>query len=222
MAKTIKRKILKNKRVVVTAGASMEDIDPVRYITNRSSGKMGIRFAEVAKQMGAEVILIHGHVDQPLPKGVKTVCVRGALETLDELKNYLENAQVLIMAGAISDYRVKDVSGQKIKKGDENLKIELVKNPDILKTLKPDKGDRIHVSFALETENLLENAKKKLKEKGADLLVANKADSFGKDETEVYLLHQNGSTDHIKATDKSNIARLVLTEVYKLLNGNNI
>ena len=218
-------KPLKGKKVVISAGANMEDIDPVRYITNRSSGVMGIKFAETAREMGASVVLVHGHMDEDPPAGIPCIQVRGALDTLNALEETLIDADILVMSAAVADYRVEKISEEKIKKTGDELILKLVKNPDILKTLKNKKGKRVHIGFALESENLMENARKKLNEKGVDLLVANSTKAeispFGGQSSKVFLLHKNGNADEFPVLSKKEIARKVLNEAIKLLPGGN-
>jgi phosphopantothenoylcysteine decarboxylase/phosphopantothenate--cysteine ligase len=216
-------KPFKGKKVVITSGGTIEDIDPVRYITNRSSGTMGIRFAEASRDMGAEVILIHGSMKYDVPGGVKGIGVRSALDMLEALRETLKDADVLIMAAAVADFRVKSVSDEKVKKkeGEDDFSLELVKNPDILKTLKPEIKKTKVVAFALESQNLMENAEKKLREKGADMLVANstkeEVSPFGGETSRVYLLHKDGKKDDFGLLSKKETAYKVLIEVLRTL-----
>ena len=217
-------KPFKGKKVVITSGGTIEDIDPVRYITNRSSGTMGIRFAEASRDLGAEVILIHGSMKHPVPSGVKGIGVRSALDMLEALRETVVGADVLVMAAAVADFRVKSISDEKVKKkeGEDNFILELVKNPDILKTIKPELNKKTKViAFALESQNLMENAEKKLKEKGAHMLVANSTKEdvspFGGEASRVYLLHKDGSCDDFGLLSKKDSAYKVLNEVLKVL-----
>ena len=184
-------KLLKGKRVVVTAGATREYIDPVRFISNPSSGKMGFALARACRALGAEVVLITGKTHLRTPYGVRRVDV----ETVEEMKEValkeFENANIYISAAAIGDYKPLKRAPEKIKKSSEKLVIELVKTPDILKLIgeKKRKG-QVVVGFAAETENLLENAREKLKRKNLDAVVANnvKKGIFGSDTTEAILV----------------------------------
>ncbi len=222
IAHIIGDKPLKGRKVVVTAGANMEDLDPVRYITNRSTGRMGLSFAKTAKNLGAEVVLIHGHVEEKIQQGIPSISVRSAMDMLEAVKESLADADVLIMSAAVTDYRVNKVSDEKIKKDSNELVLKLIKNPDILKTLKPDKGNRVFVGFALESENLLNNARKKLNEKGVDLLVANSTKAevspFGGDSSKVYILDKTGNTEELPVLPKTEIARKVFDRICGLLN----
>ncbi len=213
-------KPLLGKKVVVTAGANMEDIDPVRYITNRSSGKMGISFAVRAKELGAEVVLIHGNIKQRVSSSIPSISVRSAVDMLEAVRESLSDADILIMAAAVADFRVEKISAEKIKKDVDTISLKLLKNPDILKTLKKEKGDRFFVGFALESENLLSNAEKKLKEKGVDLLIANSTGAdvspFGGDFSKVYILSKDGETEELPVLSKKEIATRVFDKICKI------
>lgn len=163
---------LSGLRLLVTAGPTREKIDPVRYIGNRSSGKMGYAIAEAASRLGAEVTLISGPTSLAAPAGVRLVNVESAQEMYDAVWEAYPAAQAVIMAAAVADYRPATAYQEKIKKGGEQT-IALVLNPDILASLGKDKGDRILIGFAAETENLLKYAQKKLEEKNLDMIVAN-------------------------------------------------
>lgn len=167
-------RILEGKRVLVSAGPTQEALDPVRFISNHSSGKQGFAIAKKARDLGARVTLVHGPVDLAAPEGVDTVPVRSAQDMLEAIQARHADQDYIIMAAAVSDYRPKRVHEQKMKKKDDEMAAELVKNPDILAWLgdhKP-KG-QILCGFAMETENLEQNAKEKLAKKHCDLLVAN-------------------------------------------------
>jgi len=164
---------LKGETVLITAGPTEEPIDPVRFISNRSSGKMGFSLARAARRRGAEVLLISGPTPLPFPPDVKGIPVRTAAEMRQAVLANLKKSSVLIMASAVSDYRPKETSAQKIKKSSGDLKLPLELNPDILAEAGKRKGKRFHVGFAAETENLLQNAQRKLAEKKLDLIVAN-------------------------------------------------
>jgi len=188
-------KFLKGKKVVVTAGATREYIDPVRFISNPSSGKMGFAIAKVAKAAGAEVTLITGKTHLRTPYGVKRIDV----ETVEEMKeaalSEFENADIYISSAAIGDYRPLKRAPEKIKKGQERLVIELERTPDILKLIGERKRNgQLVIGFAAETENLLENAREKLKRKNLDGIVANnvKKGIFGSDMTEAVFVTEKG------------------------------
>lgn len=210
---------LAGQKVVVTSGGTIEDLDPVRYITNRSSGKMGFAFAEAAQKLGAEVTLIYGHVSVPVPCGMKTLHTRSALEMLEALKTEMKDARILIMAAAVADYRPALKADQKMKKNSsDRLTLELVENPDLLKTLAPSKKPhQVFVGFALETENLMENAAKKLQSKNLDLIVANSPENFDSDQAGVKLLDPSGSIETLSGLSKAAVAQRVLERVAALL-----
>jgi len=164
---------LDGEHVLITAGPTYEAIDPVRGITNRSSGKMGYALAESAAAMGATVTLISGPVALASPEGVQTIRVRSAAEMLDAVLGHLDAATVVVMAAAVADYRPARAVEQKIKKADQELVLELEPTEDILATVGRIKGSRLVIGFAAETENVVANALKKLQSKNADLMVAN-------------------------------------------------
>lgn len=203
---------LKGKKVVVTSGGTVEDIDPVRYISNYSSGKMGFSIANSARDMGADVTLI---TTKDFDAPYKIIKVKSAIDMQDALNSEFGTADYVIMAAAVADYRVKNYSEQKIKKTDsENLNLELVKNPDILKSLCEKKSHQIVVGFCAESENLLENAKEKISKKGCDYLVANdisRSDiGFSSDDNEVTILDKSGNIQKLEKTSKRVIARKIL------------
>jgi phosphopantothenoylcysteine decarboxylase/phosphopantothenate--cysteine ligase len=169
----VPKKDLTGERVLVTAGPTYEAIDPVRGITNRSSGRMGFAVADAAHARGAEVTLIAGPVSLEPPAGVNTVHVRSAAEMKAAVLTELERASIVVMAAAVADYRPVRAEGQKIKKGPDGLVLELERTEDILAEICRDKGNRIVVGFAAETEDVVANARKKLEQKRADMIVAN-------------------------------------------------
>ncbi len=164
---------LQGLKLLVTAGPTVEDVDPVRFISNRSSGKMGYALAERARARGAEVFLVSGPTNLPFPAGVQCVAVRSALEMQREVERLFEQVDGAILAAAVSDYRAATVAEQKLKRGDGSTSIELVENPDISAGLGAVKGQRTVVTFAVETENGVEHARQKLKRKKCDLVVLN-------------------------------------------------
>lgn len=172
--------LLKGKRVLITAGPTQEALDPVRYLTNHSSGKMGYSLAQAALDMGAEVTLISGPVQLTAPKGVRFYPVTTAKEMFDAVCAHCDTADFIIKAAAVGDYRPLYVSEQKIKKDGERLHVEFVKNPDILAYLGEHKRPhQIICGFAMETQNLLENAQAKLENKHCDMIVANELHTEG-------------------------------------------
>lgn len=206
---------LKGKKVVVTAGGTIEDIDPVRYISNYSSGKMGKAIADCAREMGAEVVLI---TTKSFAAPYKIVNVKSAIDMQKAIDNEFKNANYIIMAAAVADYRVKNYSEQKMKKtSDDTLSLELVKNPDILKGLCEKKTSQIVVGFCAESENLLQNAKEKIQKKGCDFLVANDISrcdiGFSSDDNEVTIFEKSGELKKIEKSSKKIIARKILEHI---------
>ena len=172
--------LLKGKHVLITAGPTQEALDPVRYLTNHSSGKMGYALAQAALDMGASVTLISGPVQLNAPKGAKLIPVKTAVEMFDAVVSCYEQADFIIKAAAVGDYRPLHVSEQKIKKSGDSLHIKFVKNPDILAYIgKHKRNDQILCGFAMETQNLLENARGKLENKNCDMIVANNLHTEG-------------------------------------------
>jgi phosphopantothenoylcysteine decarboxylase / phosphopantothenate---cysteine ligase len=206
--------------VLVTAGPTEEEIDPVRFIGNHSSGKMGYALARVARRRGAEVILVSGPTAlSPLSK-VQRINVRSAGQMRDTVFQHLGKASILLMAAAVSDYRPKQVSGQKIKKVPAAPALELERNPDILYEAGKGKGNRIFVGFAAETQNLLKNAKEKLTEKNLDLIVANDVSlpgaGFKVDTNIVKILDRSGKVEKIPLMSKEDLADHILNRVLLL------
>jgi len=209
---------LAGRRIVVTAGGTREAIDPVRFIGNRSSGKMGFALAEAARDRGASVTLITAPVALPDPAGMEVVHVESVTEMKDAVAAATAGADALIMAAAPADYVAKDVAGQKIKKGRDELSVPLVPAPDILGEVS---GSFIRVGFSAETENLLQNALEKLQRKHLDLMVANDvtaADSgFGADTNRVTLIGRDGQAEELPLMTKHEVANRVLDRVVGLL-----
>lgn len=167
-------KDMAGKKVLVTAGATMEALDPVRYITNHSSGKMGFSIAKNAMLRGAEVTLIMGKCDSEPPEFVKVVRVKSAKEMFDAVMSTADNMDIIVKAAAVADYRPKNVSSEKVKKKNGDMSIEMERTDDILKTLGENKKDGQFIcGFSMETENMLENSRAKLKKKNVDMIVAN-------------------------------------------------
>ena len=211
------KKKLTGKKFVITAGGTIEDIDPVRYISNYSSGKMGIALADEAYKMGAETILI---TTRDVQKPYKTIKVKSASEMQTAAENEFNNAACVIMAAAVADYRVKNPAEQKMKKTDADMiTLELVKNPDILKELCAQKTTQIVVGFCAESENLIENAKEKIQKKGCDYLIANdisrKDIGFSSDYNEVVILDKNGGQKRLERASKNEIARKIIEAIYE-------
>ena len=209
---------LAGKRVVVTAGGTQETIDPVRYITNNSSGKMGYALAEAARDRGAAVTLITTPTGLNPVAGVEMVNVRSAREMKDAVVKAVAKTDALIMAAAVADYAPKTVAAQKIKKGTGGMTLELVKTPDILSAVK---GNFAKVGFAAETQDLIANAKKKLVNKSLDIIVANdvtvKDSGFGAETNKVTILKKDGKMEDLPLMSKREVAEKILDNVAKLL-----
>lgn len=199
-------------KILITAGPTQEPIDPVRYITNESSGKMGYAIAQAAQQRGAEVTLISGPVSLTPPPGIECVFVRTAVQMLEATKSVFKNADILICTAAVADMRPATPSTRKLKKGSDDTalhNLELTENPDILATLSAQKTTQTIIGFAAETENLLVSAQEKLKRKGADIIVANDVSEgkvFGSDITSALIL----SSDEQEYC--SNVSKLQLAQ----------
>jgi len=207
--------LLKGRRVVVTAGPTEEPIDPVRVITNVSSGKMGYAVASAARDAGAEVTLISGPVSLPTPMGVARVDVRTAREMFDAVKKDAKRADVFISVAAVADYRVKHPAAQKIKKVNGHLSLELVENPDILAWVAALPKPPFCVGFAAESENLAKNAKAKLAKKKLPLIAANLAqDALGKDESAITLYDAKGGHP-LGRGPKIELARRLVEQIAK-------
>ncbi|MCH2495287.1 MAG: bifunctional phosphopantothenoylcysteine decarboxylase/phosphopantothenate--cysteine ligase CoaBC [Dehalococcoidia bacterium] len=217
--KLSKKKDYEKVNAIVTAGGTIEEIDPVRYISNKSSGKMGIAIAKALRDRGAKVTLIHGKLENNSDTyGIRMVSVISALEMKKEIENHLENSQLLIMSAAVADYRVKNFSKEKIKKESMNS-IELEKNPDILKEI--DGNKIVKVGFAAESEKLLENAKKKLSSKNCKMIVANditlEGSGFGSDNNKAVLIDENGQ-ENLPLMNKIKLAHKILDRAKKYIN----
>ena len=210
---------LEGKTVLVTAGPTREALDPVRFISNRSSGKMGYAIAESASKRGADVILISGPTTLNPPNNVKLVNVESAIQMRDEVMSYASQSQIIIMSAAVSDYRPRDFSNQKIKKDKDIITLVLEENPDILAELGRNKKGQILVGFSMETENLLENSRKKLEKKNADLIVANdlskEGAGFGTDTNIVTLINSSGQIKELPLMSKYDVANAILDEIIK-------
>lgn len=217
------RRDLEGRRLLVTAGPTVEDIDPVRFLSNRSTGKMGYAIARAAARRGAGVTLISGPTPLAPPAGVEFLQVRSALEMQASVDDRAQESDAVVMAAAVADYRPAKVARGKIKKSTDEKEaraIELVRNPDILAAL----GDRfarsdrpILVGFAVETEALLESARGKLRRKGASMIVANLArDSFGKDDNRAYLIKTDGEVD-TGVLPKDSLAEKILDAIAEML-----
>jgi phosphopantothenoylcysteine decarboxylase/phosphopantothenate--cysteine ligase len=209
---------LAGKKLVVTAGGTQEPIDPVRHITNPSSGKMGYAIAEAARDRGAEVILISAPVSLPTPAGIEVIPVKTTIEMQRAVAKAVKGADALIMAAAVTDYQPKVVARDKIKKDTPELKLKLVRTPDILAEVK---GNFIKVGFAAESNDIIANAKKKLTSKKLDMIVANDitaADSgFGVDTNKVIIIDKKGKAEKLPLMSKREVADRILDGVVGLV-----
>jgi len=223
LARLARRAELAGETVLVTAGPTIEDIDPVRYVSNRSSGAMGYRLAEAARDRGARVILVSGPTALAAPHGVNLVAVRSAEEMQQAVAAHVAAATVVIAAAAVSDYRPAQASPSKLKKRDGPLGLELVRTPDILKGLGESKGGRLLVGFAAETEDLVANARRKLEAKNLDLIVANDVAApgagFGVATNTVVLLRRDGRSRDVPLATKREVAEEILDEIVALKAG---
>ncbi|MBI3793813.1 MAG: bifunctional phosphopantothenoylcysteine decarboxylase/phosphopantothenate--cysteine ligase CoaBC [Nitrospinae bacterium] len=208
------------RRVVVTAGPTEEPIDAARFISNRSSGKMGVALAQAALERGAEVTLVHGPLSIPAPKGVAEVAVRRAEEMFDAVKRVFEEADMLIMAAAVADFRPAVASVGKTKKGDVPTTLTLEPNPDILAAMGEKKGRRIIVGFAAETGDFLRNAREKMAAKNMDMICVNDVGrtdiGFDSDFNEISIIGRRQEPTLVERTDKYAMANRILDEAVKL------
>lgn len=212
---------MKRKRIIVTAGCTREFIDPVRFISNPSTGKMGYAIAREAIKKNFNVILISGPTFLKVPKNLeKFIPVVSAIDLKKAVDENFDKANVIISAAAVSDYRPEKIYPLKIKKENEEINLKLVRNPDILEDLGKKKGNKILVGFAAETENLIENAMKKLIKKNLDLIVANDVSiGFGKDKNKVTIIKRNGEILDLPLMSKQRIAREIIRLVIEIMEG---
>lgn len=215
-----KRRDLEGESILITAGPTQEPLDPVRYVSNRSSGKMGYAIAEAAARRGAHVVLVSGPVAITAPRRVETIHVRTAREMRNAVMEHLEEATIIIKSAAVADYHVSDVPKQKLKKTATRLSLELDPTPDILAELGQRKGDRLLVGFAAETQNLIEEARRKMLSKKCDMIIANYVDQegvgFESDRNEVEIIARSGEIVHAGPADKREIAEKILDQVAML------
>jgi phosphopantothenoylcysteine decarboxylase / phosphopantothenate---cysteine ligase len=213
-------KDLEGETILITAGPTQEPLDPVRYISNRSSGKMGYALAEVAAQRGAKVVLVSGPVQLPEPRGVRVIQVHTAVEMRDAVMQHLADATIVVKAAAVADYHLSRVPQHKVKKTATRMSLELDPTPDILAELGQKKADRLLIGFAAETENLTKSARSKLESKNCDMVVANlvgqDGTGFESDENEVVLVLRTGETIPLARAPKRDIASRIFDQVLKL------
>ena len=212
---------LSGKTVIITAGPTQEPIDPVRHISNTSSGKTGFALAEAARQRGAEVVLVTGPTHLQAPAGVTCIPVRTAVQMRDAVWEHFADADVVIKSAAVSDFRPAAAVTDKVKKEDATLSIALERNPDILAELGSAKGHRVLVGFAAETRDLLANAKQKVEKKALDLIVANDvsdpAIGFASDHNRVHLIDAAGCIEPLPVLSKRALAEAILDRVQQVL-----
>jgi phosphopantothenoylcysteine decarboxylase/phosphopantothenate--cysteine ligase len=211
---------LVGERILVTAGPTREPIDPVRFISNPSSGKMGYALARVARRRGAEVLLISGPTALPDPQGVSMVRARTAEEMFNAVMGHVEQTTIVVKAAAVSDWRPASPFDHKVKKEEVAQPLRLEQTSDILKALGKNKKGQILVGFAAETQNLRENARAKLAAKNLDLIVANLIGQndagFGSDTNQVSLFYKDGRTEDLPVMDKEDLADILLDRVLEI------
>ena len=207
------------KKVVITAGPTRASIDPVRFITNNSTGKMGYEIAKEARDRGAEVVLISGPTSEIKPYGISVIDVITNEEMYNAVMDNYDDADIVIKAAAVADYKAKNYSNQKIKKASDDLLIEMTRDRDILLTLGNNKKSQILVGFAAESENVLENAKGKLKKKNLDFIVANdisdKEIGFASNDNKVVIFSKGGSENHLEKMSKREVAKNIFDIINK-------
>lgn len=210
---------LAGERVLVTAGPTWEPLDPVRFLSNRSSGKMGFAIARVAGRRGAAVTLVSGPTALRPPRGVRFVSVESAAQMRDAVMANMEEATVVVKAAAVADYCAQEVQGEKIKKSQETWSLTLGRTPDILAEVGTRKGERILVGFAAETRELIAQARDKLERKNLDWIVANDVtkpgSGFGTDTNQVTLLGRDGTVEELPQMSKEEVAWAILDRVVK-------
>ncbi len=216
---------LSGRHIVVTAGGTWEPIDPVRMLTNRSSGKQGFALAQAALDQGASVTLIHAPVHLPAPAGAQQVPIESSQEMLEAVLHALPEADALVMAAAVADFRPAERASHKIKKSSAALQIELIPNPDILRSVAEQRSqigfDGVAIGFAAESQDLIENARKKMEAKNLDLIVANDISApdagFQVDTNRVTLIFRDGRLETLPLMDKERVAERIMQEVVHLL-----
>ena len=211
---------LEGETVLITAGPTQEPLDPVRFISNRSSGKMGYALAEAASERGARVILISGPVQLREPRGAQVIHVKTAIEMRNAVMEHLAGATIVVKSAAVADYHLSHVPQHKVKKTAMRMSLELEPTPDILAEVGHKKGDRLLIGFAAETEKLVESARQKLESKNCDMVVANLVNQdgtgFESDQNEVVLVLSTGQTIPLARAPKREIADRIFDQVLKL------
>lgn len=213
-------KDLKDKKILVTAGPTKEDVDPVRFITNRSTGKMGYAIAKAARNRGAKVTLVSGEVNIDTPSGIEVINVHSTEDMYNAVMRNAEDMDIIIKAAAVADYRPESVSNIKIKKSDEDLSLKLTRTKDILKEVGIIKKSQIVVGFAAESNDLIENAKAKINKKNLDMIVANdvlsKDAGFGVDTNTVKIIYRNGDIVDVPNMSKDDVAHKILDAIINI------
>ena len=209
-------KFLDGKNILITAGPTEEAIDPIRYLSNRSTGKMGYALAKAAQALGANVTLVSGPTNLKIPNEVEFIPVKSAIDMYKVVFSKFEGVDIAIACAAVADYRIKEYSTSKIKKNDEDLIFELTRNPDILMEMGRRKKQQHLIGFAAESDNLIENAIKKLDKKNLDLIVANSTVAFGNDENKVLFIDKNKVIKKIPQMKKSELAFKILGTLKKI------
>ena len=224
LVKRLQPKDLNRKRVVVTAGPTLEPIDPVRFISNHSSGKMGYAIARAAEYRGADVVLVSGPTFFPAPAGVRTVSVKTADEMANAVFENMENADIIIKVAAVADYKPSEPVDYKIKKTSDNIALPLDKNIDILKEIGRRKKDQFLVGFAAETHDLDSNARKKMEEKNLDMIVGNivggSSSGFGADTNKVTFYFNDGKKESLPVLEKDEVAQILLDRIVEKVAAN--
>jgi phosphopantothenoylcysteine decarboxylase/phosphopantothenate--cysteine ligase len=224
LSKSIGRGILDGIKILVTAGPTREPIDPVRFISNYSSGKMGYAIAEYARDLGGDVKLISGPVKLPSPEGLLNKAVETSAEMLDEVLNSITDCDIFISAAAISDYKPSDSLTEKHKSADGDLSIKLVRGEDILKTAKNKNKNVYAVGFSAETKNIEENAKQKLLNKKIDMIIANEANhqkgiGFESDYNQIVIINKTQTTS-IPVNSKKELAKIIINKIASIYRSN--
>ncbi|HLA04812.1 MAG TPA: bifunctional phosphopantothenoylcysteine decarboxylase/phosphopantothenate--cysteine ligase CoaBC [Syntrophales bacterium] len=213
----LRKKDLRGEKILVTAGPTREPLDPVRFITNYSSGKMGYALAVMAKRRGAEVTLVSGPSLLPIPQGVRYIGIDTAREMQGAVMANYQASTVIIKAAAVADFRPAVRSVAKIKKGKEGFSLSLARNPDIIAEIGPLKGERLLIGFAMESENLIENARAKLAKKNMDYIVANsimgEGAGFQSDTNVVVIISRDGKIEELPQMDKLEVADRILDKI---------
>lgn len=210
--------VLKNKQVLITAGPTQEAIDPVRFISNHSSGKMGTAIAEAFYNAGAKVTMVAGPLSVSVPEGIEVIPVKSAQEMYEATRKYFAESHIIIFTAAVADYAAAEVASQKIKKKSDEMSIELIKTIDIAGTLGKEKGEhQLMMGFALETQNAIENAQSKLQRKGFDLIALNslqdKGAGFRYDTNKITLLDSDGEIQEFELKSKDAVAQDIMTAI---------